>query len=305
MTTLRNVLLVLSAFTFACGDSGSGGSGGSGGGSGGEGTGAGSTGGAGGGSGGQGGGGIECELPASNPGAENDVVVGTVNAAAEDENGDPIASTPLQLCGKDFCLYATTSAVGTIAFTNSMAGGTIDRPVFKPGDSLEYGKIGYPYAPGGPSPLVGAFPTMTDSGASLDPGTTVSAAGVELTVPDGVGVDELIYDTPDKQTFRAGRLTGAAIAAATGSAEFEMLFALGPYDTALCPGAAVTFENYADLAADAEVEIWGQILGVEEPVGGYGEWVLLSDGVVSSDGSTVSTTGDGLPLITTVAIKLK
>ncbi|MBL8741165.1 MAG: hypothetical protein JNK04_08730 [Myxococcales bacterium] len=290
---------------FACGDDGSGGAGG--------GTGGGAAGGndpAGGGSSeGGGGGGTDipsCEELAEAPGAVNDIEVDTVTASAEDENGDPIASVPLQLCGKDYCLYANTSGVGTAAFTNDQQSGTIDRPVLKPGDSLEYGKIGYPYDPDAPPPLQGVYPAMNDSGTQFAPGETVSADGVELTMPaDGGILFDIVYDEPAKQTFRAAHLEGAAIEAATGSPDFVMLYTLGPYDTVFCPGASVTFDNYGGLAADTEVEFYGQVLSAFEYLGGYGEWVKIGEGVVSGDGATVTTDAAGLEMLLTVAIKAK
>lgn len=304
-TRFACAVALLSVAAVACGDSSS--SGGAGGGvaAGGEGPGAGTPGG---GDPVGGGGGNElpgCEELPANPGTENDVEVGTVAAAARDESGDAIANVNFQLCGKDFCLFALTSGVGTAAFTNTQSSGTIDRPVLKPGDSLVFGKIGYPYDPTGTPPLQGIFPSMTDSGAQFALGATVSAAGVELTMPaeGGVAFDELIYDSAAKKTFRAGRLAEADVEAATGSPDFSMVYALGPFETVFCPGAAVTFENYANLPADTAVEFWGQVLGASEPLGGYGEWIKLGDGSVSGDGATVSTDAAGLETLLTIAIK--
>jgi len=296
---------LLSVATFACGDSGSSGGAGGGAPAGGDSPGAGTPGG------GDpigGGGGNElpgCEELPANPGTENDIEVGTVTAAARDDSGGPIANISMQFCGKDFCITEMTSGVGTVAFTNTQASGTIDRPVLKPGDSLVFGKIGYQYDPADAPPLQGVFPSMTDSGAQFALGGTVSAAGVELTMPadGGVSFDELIYDSPEKKTFRAGRLSEADVEAATGSPDFAMVYALGPFETVFCPGAAVTFDNYANLPADSAVEFWGQVLGASEPLAGYGEWVKLGEGAVSADGETVSTDAAGLEMLLTIAIK--
>jgi hypothetical protein len=243
-----------------------------------------------------------CEEPTPQPGAENNVPLTTVQASARDENDAGIPNTPFQLCGTDLCLPGTTSAIGLATFTNSQP--ALDRPYFKPGDSLTYGKIGYAYTEQSPSPLVGHFPTMTDSGSEMVPGMTVSAAGASLVVPAGYTIDTLIYDEPAKQTFRAGQLPTNLVADATGDADFVMLYGLGPFETLLCPPAQLTLDNYADLPADSEVELWGQELGIEEFFGGFGEWIYLDDGVVSSDGSTI-TTVNGIPVLFTIAIKPK
>ena len=305
MNRMALALALISVAALACGDSGTGGGGG---GTAGSAPGGGDP--AGGGpSAGGGGGGTEipsCEELAEVPGVVNDVEIDTVAASADDENGDPIANFPLQFCGKDYCANATTSGVGTANFVNMQASGTIDRPVLKPGDRLEYGKIGYVYDPLAPPPMKGVYPAMTDSGLEFAPGETVSAAGVELTMPaDGGVLFDIIYDEPAKQTFRAARLEGAAIEVATGSPDFVMLYTLGPYDTVFCPGVQVTFENYGGLAADTEVEIFGQVLSAFEYLGGYSEGVKIGEGVVSSDGATVTTDAAGLEMLVTVAIKEK
>lgn len=243
-----------------------------------------------------------CDDPTKQPGSANNVPAAMVPASARDENDAGIPNTPFQLCGFDLCLPGDTSAIGLVTFNNSQP--ALDRPVFKPADSLTYGKIGYPYTEQSPSPIVGHFPSMTDSGSQMVPGETVSAAGASLVVPMGYSIDTLIYDEPDKQTFRAGTLPTDLVGAATGDPAFVMLYALGPFDTILCPPAALTLDNYADLPADTQVELWAQVLNIEEFFAGYGEWVKLDDGVVSSDGATISTV-NGIPALLTIAIRPK
>ena len=248
---------------------------------------------------------MQCEEPTPKPGATNDVSFQSATAIARDGDGMPISDAPLQLCGTNLCLYATTSGIGQAAFNND-SGMPIDRPLFKPGDSLEFGKIGYLFDPAGPSPLPGYFPRMTDSGSQFAPGESVSAGGVTLAMPaeGGLTIDELTYDEPAKRTFRAGRVAAANVTAATGDPAFAMVYSLGPVDTLFCPPAQVTFENYANLPAGSAVEIWGQEVAISEGFGGYGSWIKLDDGTVSADGATI-TTDTGLPVLLTVAIRAK
>jgi hypothetical protein len=284
----------------ACGDSG-GTAGTGGGGTGGGGTGAGTTS-----TGGSGGGGPECKPPTPMPGAEDLVTVDTATAVARDETGALITDVDFQLCGVNGCLYATTNMLGQATFTNNLTSPEMDRPLFKPGDSLTFGKIGYHLTASSPSPLPGIFPRIEDSGQPFVAGEAVSVAGATIEVPAGgaIVVDDLIYDEPAKQTFRAVTIAVDDLDAATEGGGYDMVYALGPVDTLFCPSAKLTVDNYAGLPADTAVEFWGQMLEVSESFGGYGEWVKLSDGAVSADGNTVSTSdGQGLPVLTTIAIK--
>ncbi len=243
-----------------------------------------------------------CDEPTPIPGAPIDVDVSSVQASARDDANAAIQNEPFQLCGTDLCLFADSNTIGNVLFMNSQS--TLDRPLFKPGDSLTYGKFGYLYTAASPSPLPGIFPRMTDSGMQLAPGGTVSVAGATLTLAadSGLTIDDLTYDTPDKQTFRAAQVPEDLVDDVTGSAEFAMAYALGPIDTLLCPEATLVLDNYAGLPANAAVELWVQEVGIEEYFGGYGEWVKIDDGMVSADGTTVSTSL-GMPVILNVAIK--
>lgn len=251
-------------------------------------------------------GGPDCEAPPANPSPANRVAVSNVQATARDEAGQVIGEFDLQLCGRDTCLYGTTSVVGTVSFNQGAGDGTVDKPLFKPGDSLVLGKIGYLYD--GQSPFSGIFPRMVDSSTALAAGASASAAGATIEVPAGgvVVVDDLIYDAPPKQTFRAGAIAAADVEAVTGDASFAMVYALGPNETLFCPPAKLTLDNYAGLAANAEVEFFVQEVNIAEHFGAYGTWNKIGEGTVSADGETVSTNdGEGLPVLLAVAVRLK
>ncbi len=244
----------------------------------------------------------ECDDPTPQPGTSNEVDVSSVQVTARDDANAAIQNTTFQLCGTDLCLTADTNTIGGAVFMNSQS--TLDRPLFKPADSLTFAKFGYPYTAESPSPLVGIFPRMQDSMAALVPGQTVSVDGASLALPAGGGlsIDELTFDSPDKQTFRAAQVPANLVEQVTGDATFVMAYALGPIDTLLCPEAKLTVDNYANLAPGTQVEFWVQEVSIEEFFGGYGEWVKIDDGEVSADGATVSTTV-GMPVILNVAIR--
>lgn len=251
-------------------------------------------------------GGPACEAPPSNPSAENRVEVSNVQVTARDEAGAVIGDFDLQFCGRDTCLYGTTSVVGTVTFNQATGDGTVDKPLFKPGDSLVLGKIGYLYD--GQTPFEGIFPRMVDSGSAPAAGASAEVAGAQIEVPAGgvVVIDDLIYDAPAKQTFRAASIPSASVEAVTGDPSFAMVYALGPNDTLFCPPAKLTLDNYAGLAANAEVEFFVQEVNVGEHFGAYGTWNKISEGTVSADGQTVSTNdGEGMPVLLAVAVRLK
>lgn len=258
-----------------------------------------------GGSGGGGGNAQTCDPPASQPGTPNDVPVDSVAIEASDEAGDPIANVNLQLCGVDGCLYSMTDNAGQAIFLNELSSETIDRPVAKPGDSLTYGKFAYPYTEASADPMIVVLPRMQDSGDQVAAGVTLAAEGVEIEVgaDTALHIDELTYDSAEKKTFRAAQIPADLVATVTGSEDYAMAFALGPYDTLFCPPVTARFENYADLAPGTEVELYGLELTGEESFGGYGEWSKIADGVVSEDGTVVETSA--LPVLLSIAIKEK
>lgn len=287
-------------FALACGDSGSstGGSdtGGSGGGTGA----AGATGG--GGAGAAGAGGAECEEPEGEKGTVNDVAVGSVDVTVEDETGAPVANEPLLLCGVDLCSVPTNSnAMGQATLVSPAA--TLDRPLLKPNNSLNFAKVGYLYE-SGPT-LTGVFPRMVDGGAAITAGSSVEAGDATLTIPAGgvVVIDELTYFEPDQQTFRGVVVSDQVAIAQIIGAGYAQVVGLGPVDTLICPSASLSVPNDAGLGANTVVEVYGQELSIFESFGPYGEWSLITEGVVSADGATIEI--PELPVLLTLAIKIK
>ncbi len=87
-----------------------------------------------------------------------------------------------------------------------------------------------------------------------------------------------------------------------GAPTIAQLYGVAPVDTVFCPPAKVTVPNAdpAKLPAGTDVEFL--ILNVEtiESWGPYGEWQKVSDGKVSADGKTITTT-EGCPCCTSSA----
>lgn len=285
----------------ACGDSGTGGSDTGGGGAGATGGGGEAPGGNG--TGASGGAPPECEEPEGTPGAPVVTDVGNILAFADDETGANIADTPFFMCGWDLCPPSQSSnMIGQVSFDLTNVG-MLDRPLFKPVDSLELVKVGYLYT--GQAQLNGVFPRIVDSGEAIVGGATVTADDVELTLPAG-GIAEfpLIYDDEAKQTFRAKVVSDAAVVQQiTGEAGYAMVVGLGPNSALLCPPASLTVPNDAGLGAGTAVEFVAQELETSEAFAPYGEWAPIADGVVSGDGATI--TFAEMPVLLTGAIRIK
>lgn len=312
--------LILGAFlcaamvgTVGCGDDGGGGGGSSN--TGASGTGGGDTGGAGtGASGGAGTGatgtGGEGNVPTCDPGpgygeAPALQTINTVTGHVEDLDGNPVADISAQLCGLDICLYGTTNASGDVAIPgmNSM----IDHPKFKIGDGKLYGRFAYPVDNVPDVVTNGVIPAMTDSGVNFSAGATIEHAGVtiELADPIDIDVDILTYTEEAEQTFKVGVVPANKIEDIAPGRDFGTLVAFGPADTLFCPAAKLTVPNTSDFAPGAAVEFWVHGLSIVEEWAQYGEWGLVSGGVVSDDGMTITTNdGEGIPELVAVGVRL-
>lgn len=306
------VLVALVASLVACGDDDTGGS--AGGGQGGDDAGSTTTSGdtsstTGGGAGGDdasstgAGAGGACEFPDPNPSAPAPTAVDQVTGTVFTTDGDPIAETEVQVCGRDNCLYGATNDEG--AFVVNHDGGELDKPIIKAGNGLEILKMGFAFPADG-EPVEAVVPALTDSGTALVAGATAEADGVTLTVDaDGVvALNLLDFSDPGEDTFRAAVVAADQVEALAPGEGFAMVVGLGPYETRFCPAAALSVPNDAGLEAGSAVEFFLYGLQVGEGFVPYGEWGKVADGVVSDDGSVITTAdGEGLEVLGPVAVR--
>lgn len=230
----------------------------------------------------------------------------SASATIVDLNAMPVANLVTFLCGTDICSNpATTNAQGTVSLSWNMK---MVQPVFKFGDALTFPEIGIPV-----TTATTTFPTLTTAplpaaGAAFTPGGDAVSGGVTISLPaNGVAtVDPLIYDTPDKQKFRAVEIPadkGKPVIDASGLG-FEMLIGVSPANTTFCPVANLTLPNTPSWPAGTAVEIYGQSLDVGQEWAPYGGWAKIADGAVSADGKSVTSTG-GIPVLLTLGVRKK
>jgi len=234
-----------------------------------------------------------------------------ISATVVDENGNPVPNMWAYACGTDLCIKGTTDETGIVVIDTDQQQ---VKPAFKYGDGRTHAKFALLLS--GDSPIdvdLGEQRTVTfaraESDAELAPGLTASSLGVELRMgadANPVEPDPFDYDSDDRRKFRAAAVaTQNAPAAVDASLGFGMLYALTPSGTELCPPAALTVPNSANFPAGSAVEVFLHGIDILESWAPYGGWAKVSDGVVSEDGKTVSTTeGGGLPALSVIGIRL-
>jgi hypothetical protein len=266
---------------------------------------------------GTGGGDIACKgSDYSDPTAPK-VKIGIVTAKIVDLLGQPAPDDfSVQVCGTNLCFFSKPGSMGQFTVLGTATG--LQKPVFKFGDAIGFAKLGMPVTAADIDAMGNtAFGTLTTAalpanGAALAPGKAATSGDVTITVPSGgvIVIDDSIYMTPLAQQLRTVTIPVAKATAVLASAPagIEQLYGVGPLETVFCPAATVTVPN-ADVAkwpAGTDVEFW--ILGLDgasEEWAPYGAWQKVSDGKVSADGKTITTTSTGLPLLSTFGIRKK
>lgn len=229
--------------------------------------------------------------------------VGVVSGQFMDEEGQPTSAGLVQICGKDLCINARVGEDGKLA---ESVGQTLDAPACKFGDGLAWGKQALPLG-AGDSKLAALtavrLPDFADS-APFTPGSNVSSGGVTLELDPNVRVevDTLTYEEEAQRGFRAAALVGPSLTQL--QQEFELGFTFSPVETRLCPSPALRVENLTGLAAGTELELFMLGVDVLETWAPYAGWKKVGDGAVTEDGKSLEFP-EGLPLLTTIGIKVK
>jgi len=273
-------------------------------------------------------GGAACVPSMKYGGGEMTVSTGyTVKAKVVDETGAVVPSQPIYICGIDICSDPSkTGADGSAAITTALP---MKKAAFKYGDTVAYAEFAIPlttmandFTLGGTA-VIGTGKLSDKTGAALTPGTSATSGDVTIAVPTGasVGVDGLVYTTPDSQKLRTVNVPLAnmgpvlnGVMAGGAPANFKLLYGVSPAETLICPGAKVTvalpnkvqMPNDFGWAPGAAVEFWIMTVDVGQVYAPYAGWAKASDGTVSPDGASVSTVdGQGFIDLENFAIRLK
>jgi hypothetical protein len=262
------------------------------------------------GTGGAGGVGATCAGPghAGNPTKQD---VGKVTVNLVDLDGKAAAGVEVFVCGIDLCTNPKTTDASGGAVLDA-TGLPMKKAAFKLGDGWQWGKFAAPLEAGKADFTFAnaVAPALPKTGAALAAGTPATSGGATITVDakGSVTFDELTYDTPEKQQFRAVRIPpGKEPPGVDAGLSLEILYAAGPISTVLCPAAKLAVPNDAGWAAGTAVELY--VHGADsssEEWAPYAGWAKVGEGAVSADAKTVETSaGSGLPIVAAFGFRKK
>ncbi len=220
-----------------------------------------------------------------------------------DADGEPLAGAEVQVCGKDLCLYGDTDGDGSFVVVND-SDQELDTPVVKAGDGIALAKLGFAL-PAADEEVEARTIALADSGTAMVAGAVAEADGVTLTLADdgAVALNLLDFGDPGEDSFRAAVFPLDLVDIVAPGEGFDMVVALGPYETRFCPPAQLTVPNDAELPAGSAVDIYLYGLQIGDSFVPYGTWDKIADGVVSDDGSTISTDAEAIPVLGPIGIR--
>jgi hypothetical protein len=240
----------------------------------------------------------------------------SVTAHLIDPEGAAAPNNQGTICGINLCSNpAVSDAQGDMTITSTAT--PLEDVRFNTGfNGRGYAKLTAPI-PGDPTYDFGdvrVFPLPAfNTGAMITAGQDATNGGVTLRVPVGAAVefDMLNLIDPADHKFVATVVDISAfppeeMPAFDPALGLQVVIGLGALDTHICPAAGLTFNNVANWAANAEVEIYIHGTKTFDHYALYGSWAKVADAVVSADTMTVSTVADqGIEVLTTFGARLK
>ena len=234
--------------------------------------------------------------------------VTTVSATLVDPGGAPAAGVPVFVCGTNLCSAPVKTAVdGTVqlALCKPFAS-----PAFKVFDDPAWSPLAAALTGPGPDFALGPV-TLTPlpaTGAALASGTsTVTSAGVSLSLSGATVTFDFEHRSPDSQAFRAAPVNPSTLPPPLGG-QVTAAWALAPLNTRLSPPAGLALPNTSGWAPGTAVDVYlnGTDTTTKTPVAPFGAWGLLGTGAVSGDGQSIvlAAAQGGLPEIAMVGVKL-
>ena len=235
------------------------------------------------------------------------VQIGTVSAKIVDLTGQPVPKDlSAQVCGTDICITGKTGALGAVS---EMVNQPLVKPAFKYGDARTFAKMLIPVKAGDTDFGVLTTAALPAAGVAFAAGKALVSGDVTIEIAAGgvAEVDELLYPEVLDQQLRTVTIpVEKAPGVLAGAATIAQLYGVAPVDTVFCPPAKVTVPNADQVKLPAGADVEFLILNVEtiETWGPYGAWQKVSDGKVSADGKTITTT-EGLPVLHLFGIRKK
>jgi hypothetical protein len=262
---------------------------------------------------------FECNFGGPYGGAEVSGEGGTVAATIVDQTGTAVVGQPTYICGLNICSDPhSTDSSGSVNFNSSL---TTINPAFKFGDTLAYAEFAIPLTPGSTTSFgtlqTGKFPAV-GTGADLTPGTNAVSGDVTVSLAAGasVEIDGIAY-SGDQQQLRTVSIPVTAQSSPVlpcPNCGFQLLYGMTPAETIICPSAIVTVAlshathtpNDLGWAPGAAIEFWITSLDSGQFDAPYAGWRKMSGGVVSADGTTVTTNpGEGFSVLENFAVRLR
>jgi hypothetical protein len=235
------------------------------------------------------------------------LMIGTISAKIVDLAGQPVPKDlSAQVCGTDICITGVTNALGSVT---EQVNQNLVKPAFKYGDARTFAKMLIPVKAGSTDFGVLTTAALPVAGVDFAPGKTMVSGDVTIEIAaTGVAeVDALNYPEVVDQQLRAVTIPVDKVPGVlAGAPTIAQLYGVAPVDTVFCPPAKVTVPNADPVKLPAGTDVEFLILNVEtiEAWGPYGEWQKVSDGKVSADGKTISTT-EGLPVLHLFGVRKK
>jgi hypothetical protein len=236
------------------------------------------------------------------------VTVEQVRASVRLPSGEPAAQFPVQICGLDVCLPEETDASGVL---NVAPRQSMRLPALKYGDGFDFAELAVPLGNAGKRDLgeLVALPLPPLAEGAKFPKSGPLKSGdltLQLAKNGSFEHDILTYSDDAQLVFRSVAIPIAeSTQALPESFGFELAYGVAPLGTTFCPPAQLSLKNIQDWPPGTEVEIFVQGLDVIEKWAPYVSWLLVAEGSVSSDGSSIDTTSGGIPILSSIALRRK
>jgi hypothetical protein len=238
--------------------------------------------------------------------------VETITATVVDQEGAPAANVSAAICGINVC--------GDVADSNDAGGLSVNGiglDFIAPRFSTGYNGKGYAKLTA-PIPMtnfgtirVVAMPPLA-MGVDLAAGSPAAQSGVTLGVPADAQIEfDCLTFAPEERKFVAAVVDIASwtlpddAPAIDPLLNLDMLIALGPLDTHICPSASLTFPKHATWSTGATIDIYIHGTKTYDHYAPYGGWAKVAEAVVNADGSVTTREGQGIELLGTYGAALQ